>query len=566
MAKLHYALPALVGVLTLSACPGDDAGGSGSTTAATGDSTGTDGGPATNTNTNTNATTSATGDSGTVDSTGPGPSDSSSTSEPGCVPECLEGQSCVNGICIGDPVTTGQMCPMWGEGNYDECLLEDGGVDPTLCGAPAICIVDNTQNPTIGVCSVNGCNDFCDCPQPPSGGTAACEDLTGDMMANCHLTCEGEAECPDGYICFAGALCVPGDPSGVPPYGDCINPQAMCAEGICIVDNTTTPSVGQCSSPCMDVGDCPAPAQGGNPQCTDLTGQGNNFCSLSCAGGCPAGMECFANALCVWPLMDPVEVGYGDCAPPIPTDGCLASESCETNMAGTHAICTEPGCAAAMDCPEAVDGNAVVSCGDPLGGGADTCYLDCSGGETCPTGQECVDSSYCAWAVGTPIFEEDFEGMNFPAMWTRIDNDGLTPEPMSVGAALTDAWDLLADMEGTQAAASTSWYAPAGTSDDWMITPQISIGANSMLTWQARSIEENVMFQDGYEVLVSTTGTAIADFTTVVFTIAAEPATYQTHVVDLAAEGFMNQDIHIAFRNITNDGNVLFVDNVAVFN
>ena len=567
MAKLHYALPALIGVLTLTACPGDDTGGSGTTSGGSGDTTtAADGGPATNTMTNVTTSASSTGPG--VDSSGDDPTTSGTTNPPPtCDPPCLEGQSCINGNCIGDVPTTGQMCDMWGEGTYENCVTGPDMIDLGPCGLDfpaAICIV--IDNPaTQGVCAAAGCTDFCDCPQPPSGGTAECDAITMGGGNSCYLTCEGSAECPTDYYCFMGVLCIPGeDPNaGVPPYGDCVNPQAACDEGICIVDNTTTPTVGQCSSPCMALGDCPAPAQGGNPQCTDLTGQGNMYCSLSCQGGCPAGMECFLNALCVWPVMDPVEIGYGDCADPIPTDGCLASENCETNMAGTHSICTEPGCAAAMDCPEAADGNAVVSCGDPLMGGANTCYLDCSGGETCPTGQECVDNSYCAWAIGMAVFEEDFEGMNFPPMWNLVDVDGFMVNAM-LGLMFPEAWIIFDDAGGggTQAAASTSYYTMPQTADDWMITPMITIGANATLSWEARTVD--AAFPDGYEVYVTNVGNQVADFSTMVFSVAAETETYSYHTVDLAAEGFASEDIWVAFRNNSTDGTLLLVDNIAV--
>jgi hypothetical protein len=111
------------------------------------------------------------------------------------------------------------------------------------------------------------------------------------------------------------------------------------------------------------------------------------------------------------------------------------------------------------------------------------------------------------------------------------------------------------------AAYSTSWYAPAGAADDWIVTPQIMLGANSQLRWDALAPDGN--FPDGYEVYVSTTGNDVADFTDMpVFTIDDELQAFTQHQVSLSA--YANQAVYIAWRNNSNDEFLLLLDNVQV--
>ena len=158
------------------------------------------------------------------------------------------------------------------------------------------------------------------------------------------------------------------------------------------------------------------------------------------------------------------------------------------------------------------------------------------------------------------LFQQDFENGMDPM--TLVDNDGRTPAPNVAAYAL--AWNIAnpAFGNGSNVAISNSWYAPAGAADDWMITPSIAIPATGgvVLQWEAKA--QDASFPDGYQVRISTTGTALADFTNVAFNIGAEMTDWQTRSVDLAA--YAGQNIHIAFRNNSNDMFLLLVDNIFV--
>jgi hypothetical protein len=156
------------------------------------------------------------------------------------------------------------------------------------------------------------------------------------------------------------------------------------------------------------------------------------------------------------------------------------------------------------------------------------------------------------------VFSEDFNG-GIPATWTLTDVDGQTPNANV--AIFTEAWIALEEAVGDSAAASTSWYTPAGQSDDWLITPAIAIPAGTYeLRWKA--IAQDANFPDGYEVRVSTTGTAVADFGTVLFSIAAENPVETSRTLDVSA--YAGQTVHFAWRNNSSDKFILRIDDVVV--
>jgi hypothetical protein len=148
--------------------------------------------------------------------------------------------------------------------------------------------------------------------------------------------------------------------------------------------------------------------------------------------------------------------------------------------------------------------------------------------------------------------------------WTSIDNDGLllnTSNPLYSTSRTKMGWEVLALTDGSKCAASTSYYNPAGTSDDWFISSEIAIGEKAFLKWQA--VSGDASYPEDYRVLVSTTGSSIADFTNVVATITGESADgFTTHSADLSA--YANQTIRIAFQNNSTDKYYMLLDNISI--
>ncbi len=501
MARLIYTAPLLIGLLSLAGCPGTDP--APADTDSNGDSTGPDPGTTTN-NPTTNDPTTIDPDSGSGDTM------SATTDVMTCDPACEAGQCCVNGFCFDEPEPTCE--PECAKGEI--CAYPDGA---DACDADAMCMED------VGLC-------------PGGWGAGNYDDCLNDMGVG------------DDSLCEAGSVCVTD-----------------------AADPTLTACIAQ---DCSEMCDCPEPPDSGDAPvaCADVTDDMVNDCYLSCENDetCPAGMNCFDSRICVWPVPQPGP-GYLNCS--LTGLTCQPGEDCLNDgdgggMAATTSVCSQPGCMTEMDCEFAAPtSDAPVTCGDPTGmGGANTCYLSCAMAEECPNGMTCINDSWCSWPAGDTLFFDDFQTADFSMGWTLIDVDAQVPNRNV--AFVNDAWVVLDNFDGgaggNLAAYSNSWYAPPGQADDWMVSPQVMIGANAQLQWRARA--QDPAFPDGYEVLISTAGPAVADFTDPpVFTIANEEATgeYVFRTVDLAPT-YANQMIYVAFRNNSNDQFILLVDDVAL--
>jgi hypothetical protein len=447
--------------------------------------------------------------------------DTEGTGEEGCTPDdqcqtnddCLPGQTCLgNCTCFGEPSGETEDACYDGQGEYGDCFNGDGNV---CMNQNAGCIVGG-QPATAGACYFN-CSEACDCPPPPDDIAVGCQDLFQDGQAICFLDCTGGKPCPDDMICFSNTVCMyPGEAGSDSCAGRCGSYDANAA---C-----------QCDDQCFGEGDC----------CADLCDE----CTDEFPGECG------------------IPFPYQDCGNGGPAI-CHASESCilASNEDSDWGICAMVECSDARDCPEAPEGGtAPVACGD-LGDG-NVCYLDCSDEQNdCPDGMTCTPQGNCAFEGPGFLLYERFDVGELPGGWTVIDVDQNTPD--AAVSWVTEAWVITDMIVGNHAAASTSWYDPEDQADDWIITPAITLGNNSMLSWKALAPDGD--FPDGYEVRVSTVGPAVDDFgDPAVFSVAQEEQAYTYHSVDLAAEGYANEEVWIAFRNNSDNQFLLFVDDIAV--
>jgi hypothetical protein len=161
------------------------------------------------------------------------------------------------------------------------------------------------------------------------------------------------------------------------------------------------------------------------------------------------------------------------------------------------------------------------------------------------------------------IFSEDFQGGAMPAGFTITNVDGL-PVHANV-AQFTDAWIVADDFNDAadKTAQSTSWYDPAGQSNDWMSTGAISLLASgNTLSWEARAQDSG--YPDGYQVYVNTTGATPADMLagTMVFSVANESDVNIVHSVNIDA--FATQTVYIGWRNNSTDQFILLIDDISV--
>jgi len=178
------------------------------------------------------------------------------------------------------------------------------------------------------------------------------------------------------------------------------------------------------------------------------------------------------------------------------------------------------------------------------------------------------------------LFSEDFDNIpgstaggagtyTFPVGWLLRNVDNGTPN--ATVNYVNDAWERREDFANNvadSAAFSTSWNAPAGTSNDWMWTTPFTVQTNTILKWNA--VAYDAMYADGYEVrvMVSPTtptggsgviGNQITNSTSL-FSIAAENSTWTARQVSLNA--YAGQTVYIGFRNNSNDKFLLLIDDV----
>ena len=154
---------------------------------------------------------------------------------------------------------------------------------------------------------------------------------------------------------------------------------------------------------------------------------------------------------------------------------------------------------------------------------------------------------------------------NIPGGWAQNNVDGFTvTSALSSYSFGTNAWVTrdfsLSDPTHGKVAASTSYYTPAHISNDWLITPSFTVPANAVIEWEAFAPDQS--YPDGYDVKISTTGTAVADFSTTLQSIGAENSAWTTRGLSLNA--YAGQTVYIAFVNNSNDMYLLFLDNIKV--
>ena len=165
------------------------------------------------------------------------------------------------------------------------------------------------------------------------------------------------------------------------------------------------------------------------------------------------------------------------------------------------------------------------------------------------------------WAdpsAGGDDLSEDFEA-GIPADWTILDEDGDTY-----------SWELIAEgveaHEGIGAAWSASYINNVGalTPDNYLITPQIALGATSELNFWVRA-QDDSWPAEHYYVKVSTSGTDAADFANVVYEETLAAGDWHQVTVDLS--GFAGQQAYIAWEHCeVTDMYYMKIDDVAITN
>ena len=144
-------------------------------------------------------------------------------------------------------------------------------------------------------------------------------------------------------------------------------------------------------------------------------------------------------------------------------------------------------------------------------------------------------------------FNEGFESGTFPpANWTVI-NDGDS-----------NGWEASTTAHTGSGAAQISYSSDAH--DDWLITPAITVvsGSTDRLTFWAKNSSSSWLEQ--FNVKLSTTGTAKADFTVDLDNNVEPPTTYTQYEYDIST--YVGQTVYIAIQAISTNQFRLYIDDV----
>jgi hypothetical protein len=163
----------------------------------------------------------------------------------------------------------------------------------------------------------------------------------------------------------------------------------------------------------------------------------------------------------------------------------------------------------------------------------------------------------------TDILLTDFQ-VGIPSNYSIVDNDGFIPDAQV--SEYISAWIVVPDPDNVvdSVASSTSFFSPIGTADRWLITPPLSLGAyGNSIEWQGKS--KDASYPDDYLVMVSTTDAAFTSFTDTIGYIIEENFEWTNRSVNLSSIGYNNQTVYVAFRNITEDGFKLYIDDIHVW-
>jgi len=155
----------------------------------------------------------------------------------------------------------------------------------------------------------------------------------------------------------------------------------------------------------------------------------------------------------------------------------------------------------------------------------------------------------------TSFFDDFEDGLD---QWT-IYTEGQAPKEK--GWYTTDPSQGLSfeAHSGNYAASAWSWNGAAYDADNWLVTPQVKL-EGTLRFW----VRTNAGYPDAYEVLLSTTGNAIADFTVTLQAMADAPATGEWEQVSIDLSSYGGANGYIAIHHVSEDKNYLLIDDFGI--
>ena len=153
------------------------------------------------------------------------------------------------------------------------------------------------------------------------------------------------------------------------------------------------------------------------------------------------------------------------------------------------------------------------------------------------------------------VFFDDFE--NGLGRWT-IYTKGEAGDNNGWYKVKSDDMEIPAH-SGSAYACARSWNGIELDADNWLVTPNISFGG-TLKFW----VRTNSYFPDSYEVLLSNTGNAIADFTFTLQGMAEAPDNGEWNEVTIDLSNYAGQG-YIAIHHVSYDCDFLLIDDFGVY-
>lgn len=164
-------------------------------------------------------------------------------------------------------------------------------------------------------------------------------------------------------------------------------------------------------------------------------------------------------------------------------------------------------------------------------------------------------------------YDQDFE-LGMPNDILLLNVDGLTPNLADDIAFKDLAWQVtFSDLFNSNAAMSISWYENnEGPADDWMVLPRMRLTNSTKMGWEAISTTFGD-FPDSYEVLFSEETPTLENVKNIApqLLLSVENEQFETYSEHtLLLPELEDKTGHIIFRNITQSGDALQIDNISI--
>jgi hypothetical protein len=169
----------------------------------------------------------------------------------------------------------------------------------------------------------------------------------------------------------------------------------------------------------------------------------------------------------------------------------------------------------------------------------------------------------------TVYLSETFQSnsASLPKGWKSLDLDTSKLHPKNNFINLLTGngwgnWDITHFSKGSWAV-SSSYFATDGQADDWLITREIDLGADAILTWEGKSENYTSGKYQSYQVLISTASQDTKDF--VLLYEKKNESFLNSKKIDL--KDYAGKKIYLAFRNISQNvvNGYLYIGKVKVF-